>query len=123
MKQRIKYGVIIIIIIIAGLLSRRIHGMPLWIGDTLYAAMMYFMLRLVLLRKTVLFIAVISLLICFAIEFSQLWQAPWLNQLRSTLPGKLILGQGFLWEDLLAYTLGAALGALMDKYFCGRLRK
>lgn len=123
MKQRIKYAVVSIIIIIAGLLSRRIHGMPLWIGDLLYATMMYFMLRFVLLRKTVLFIAVISLLICFAIEFSQLWQAPWLNQLRSTLPGKLILGQGFLWEDLLAYTLGAALGALMDKYFCSRLRK
>lgn len=123
MKQRIKYGVIIVIIIIAGLLSRRIHGMPLWIGDTLYATTMYFMLRFVLLCKTVLFIAILSLLICFVIEFSQLWQTPWLNQLRSTLPGKLILGQGFLWEDLLAYTLGAALGALMDKYFCGRLRK
>ncbi len=123
MKQRIKYAVIIIIIIIAGLLSRRIHGMPLWIGDTLYATMMYFMLRFVLLRKTVLFIAVLSLLICFVIEFSQLWLTPWLNQLRSTLPGKLILGQGFLWEDLLAYTLGTALGALMDKYFRGRLRK
>lgn len=47
-----------------------------------------------------------SLLICYGIEFSQLYQSIWINELRNTLLGRYTLGQGFLWTDILAYTFG-----------------
>ena len=46
------------------------------------------------------------LYLCFLLEFSQLYQVKWINNIRKTGPGKLVLGQGFLWSDLLAYSLG-----------------
>lgn len=114
MKQRIKYSLIIVIIIASGLLSRKIGFLPSWIGDMLYATMMYFIVRFVCLQKDKVFIAACSLGICFLIEFSQLYQAGWINTLRSTLPGRLVLGQGFLWSDLPAYTLGVAIAFVTD---------
>src|SRR6218665_1335813 len=114
MKQRIKYSLIIVIIIATGLLSRKLGFLPSWIGDMLYATMMYFIVRFVYLEKDKVFIAACSLVICFLIEFSQLYQADWINNLRSTLPGRLVLGQGFLWSDLLAYTLGVVIAFVID---------
>lgn len=56
-----------------------------------------------------------GLLFCFAIEFSQLYKAPWINELRHTLFGRLVLGEGFLWSDLLCYVVGIGIGILVDK--------
>ncbi len=55
------------------------------------------------------------------VEISQLYQDPWINNIRNTLIGHLILGKGFLWSDLLAYTIGvitacAFEGLLLKKY-------
>ena len=47
-----------------------------------------------------------SLLICHAIEFFQLYQSEWIIEIRKTLFGRYVLGQGFLWTDILAYTFG-----------------
>jgi hypothetical protein len=115
LKTRCHYFIAIIIVIALGLLSRKLAFVPLWTGDLLWALMVYFMVRVILIRATIKQVALISLLLCFAIECSQLYQAPWINQIRQTLPGRLILGQGFLWGDLLAYTVGVGLGALADR--------
>lgn len=114
-RQRYSYALVILIIIILGLLSRRITVFPAETGDALYASMMYFMVRFFLIRHKIKELAIISLVICFAIEFSQMYQAPWINTIRTTLPGRLILGQGFLWIDLLAYVVGIAFAALIDR--------
>lgn len=53
-------------------------------------------------------VALLSLAVCYLVEFSQLYQAPWIITIRRTLPGRLVLGHGFLWSDLLAYTAGIA---------------
>jgi hypothetical protein len=55
------------------------------------------------------------LLICFAVEFDQLVQAPWLVELRAHPLGHLVLGSTFGWADLIAYTAGVAIAALVDK--------
>ena len=55
-----------------------------------------------------------SLLFAFLIESSQLYQAPWLNALRDTRLGGLILGYGFLWSDLVCYTVGIGIGYGFD---------
>jgi hypothetical protein len=113
-KQRYKYASIILIIIIMGLLSRKTTVLPAATGDVLYAAMMYFIVRFFVIRYKIKKVAIISLAVCFTIECSQLYQAAWINNIRMTLPGRLILGHGFLWGDLLAYVSGVTLASLTD---------
>ncbi len=55
-------------------------------------------------------VALISILTCFLIEFSQLYQAEWINEIRKTRLGGLILGFGFLWSDLVSYAVGGMMG-------------
>ncbi|HEY9195244.1 MAG TPA: DUF2809 domain-containing protein [Mucilaginibacter sp.] len=107
--------VLTIITIITGLLSRHYKFIPLFIGDILWATMVYFIMRFLFISKSGKFIIVSALIFCFAIEFSQLYKAPWINDIRHTLLGKLVLGQGFLWSDLLCYMAGVGLGSIIDK--------
>lgn len=55
-----------------------------------------------------------SLVIAFAIEFLQLYQAPWIQALRANKLAYLVLGNGFDPLDLLAYVLGIGVGAVVD---------
>ena len=118
-KQRYKYAIIILLIIIAGLLSRQTQSLPASTGDALYAAMMYFIVRFFALKWKIKKVAITSLIICFIIEFSQMYHAMWIDNIRHTLAGHLILGQGFLWSDLLAYITGVAFACLSDTLIKG----
>jgi hypothetical protein len=115
LKPRLKYCIFIIIVIVAGLLSRKVLWLPQWVGDLLWALMVYLMVRVLLINASLKQVAIISLAFCFLIEFSQLYQADWINHIRQTLPGRLILGQGFLWSDLVAYMGGVMIGVLGEK--------
>jgi len=106
MKSRVYYFILICFIIILGLLSRKVDFIPLFIGDILYAVMIYFIVRFSLIKSNPKKIAIGSILICYIIEFLQLYQANWIVEVRNTTIGGLIFGQGFLWGDLLAYTFG-----------------
>ena len=121
LRSKITYFVLIIITIIAGLLSRHFAIIPLFIGDILWALMVYFIIRFIFIRKPVKLLVTGSLLFCYAIEFSQLYKAPWINDLRQTLFGRLVLGAGFLWSDLLCYTVGVAIGIWIDMSLNKRL--
>jgi hypothetical protein len=46
------------------------------------------------------------------LEFLQLWQPAWLQAIRATLPGRLVLGNTFVWSDVLYYIIGCVLGWL-----------
>lgn len=116
-NKRVLYLLLILITIVAGLLSRKISGIPAAAGDALWAMMIYLLMRMFLIRRSLKFAALVAILLCFAVEFSQLYRAPWINAIRTTLPGRLILGQGFLWSDLPAYALGVALGLLVDHFY------
>jgi hypothetical protein len=109
-KARLTYIISALLVIVAGLLSRSIAVIPLWVGDVLWALMIYLLVRALFINIPLKQAVLISLLFCFCIEFSQLYQAAWINRIRQTLPGRLILGQGFLWGDLLAYMVGIAMG-------------
>lgn len=52
--------------------------------------------------------------ISLAVELSQLSQADWLVALRHTLPGRLLLGSGFVAVDLVRYFAGACTAAGID---------
>jgi hypothetical protein len=45
-----------------------------------------------------------------AIEFLQLWKPPLLEAIRATFPGRLLLGNTFLWDDFPPYFVGCLLG-------------
>ena len=116
-QPRRTYGIAIFLIILIGIASRKLDGIPLFVGDVLYATMLYFMVRFLMLKARPSLVFTLALLLCFAIEFQQILQYEWLVALRQTLAGKYILGQGFLWSDLLYYTVGAGLGYILDAFF------
>ncbi|SHL19103.1 ribosomal maturation YjgA family protein [Flavobacterium xanthum] len=114
-NQRVTYLILILTIILLGLFSRTFTFIPLCIGDILYAAMIYFMVRFLLLKTSKLKIAWIAIAICFAIEFSQLYQSEWIIAVRKTVPGHYILGQGFLFSDLIASIFGVLTAFILDR--------
>ncbi len=121
------YAAFTVITIITGLLVRSLSAylypvINLYAGDALYAVMVYFIISFIRPHNKTINKALIALVICYAIEFSQLYQAPWINAVRQTLPGRLVLGSGFLYSDLLAYAIGAFVALVLDQYFIS-LRK
>ncbi|TDE00448.1 DUF2809 domain-containing protein [Flavobacterium sandaracinum] len=114
-NHRVNHLITISIIILLGLFSRTFTFIPLCIGDVLYATMIYFMIRFLLLKTSKLKIVWIAIAICFAIEFSQLYQSDWIIAVRKTVPGHYILGHGFLFSDLIAYCFGVLTAFILDR--------
>jgi hypothetical protein len=114
-SPRIPYFVLIVVTIIIGLLSRHYTFIPLFIGDVLWATMVYFIMRFLFVAKAIKFAVIASIIFSYAIEFSQLYKAPWIDNLRHTLFGRLVLGDTFSWGDLLSYIAGIAIGVLADR--------
>lgn len=75
-------------------------------GDALWAAMMFWWVTALTPATSPGRRAVVALAISWAVEFSQLSRAPWLEALRSTRLGPLVLGTGFDPRDLASYTAG-----------------
>jgi hypothetical protein len=78
--------------------------------------MIYLLTRVILINNKAIQIVIISLLICYGIEFLQLYQGEWMIELRKTLFGRYVLGQGFLWTDIIAYTFGITIAFLIEKF-------
>lgn len=57
---------------------------------------------------------VLALVFSYLIEISQLYHAPWIDAIRATALGGLVLGFCFLWSDILCYTVGVLLGIIVD---------
>ena len=114
-NKRWIYLAIISAIIVLGLASRK-HGefIAEYSGDTLWAAMVYCGIRFLFPSLSILKTIVISLLFSYCIEISQLYQADWANTVRNTTLGALIFGHGFLWSDMICYTVGVSLSAVID---------
>lgn len=121
-KTRFLYGILILNTLVLGISSRKYNEIPLFLGDILYAALIYFGFRFWLLishkRNQILF----PTLFCFGIEFLQLCQAGWLVSLRKTNLGHYVFGQGFLWSDLGCYVLGILFAYLCDNFIILKTR-
>jgi hypothetical protein len=113
------YAVLAVAVIASGLLWRS-GFIPLppslsnYGGDALWALMVFLGFGFLFSKASTLTIALLALSFSWGVEFSQLYHAPWIDAVRTTIPGKLILGTTFNWPDLLAYALGIALGALVE---------
>ncbi len=118
-RNRIIYACLCLIIVLLGLSTRVFQEylpafLKLYIGDTLWAIMIFLGFASVYKTASTIQIAVISILFCYGIECSQLYQGEWIVRLRETALGGLILGYGFLWSDMIAYTVGIAVGGLTE---------
>lgn len=107
MKRKIIISLIgIAVLIPLGLISRHINCLPNEVGDALWAMMIFCIWRIILSRKPLTIVAVVSLINSYLVEFSQLITWSFLVEFRKTFLGHVMLGQGFLWADLVAYTIG-----------------
>ncbi len=105
---------------ILGLLSRKFMSyvpnlIAPYLGDVLWATMVYFGFRFLFPKLSTNTSFIIAIIFSFGIEFSQIYQAKWINNIRATTLGGLVLGHGFLWSDLLCYTIGILIGSFIDK--------
>ena len=120
MKRNYKiYTLIIICIIGLGLPSRIIpQYFPQWYviyaGDFFWAMLVFFIFAN-LFKLTSKNAFSFSLLFAYSIEISQLFHFDWLQKLRSIKILTLLLGSGFLWSDIVAYTFGISLALIIDK--------
>jgi hypothetical protein len=121
-RQRRNPLVQIILIALACLLgigSRRYaHALPAFIaayaGDTFWALAAFLGFGVILLRASTLRVALLAMAFSVAVELSQLYHAPWIDSIRHTTLGGLVLGFDFVWSDLACYALGVGLGVLVD---------
>lgn len=120
MRQRGGIALALGAVIAVGLFSRSAAADVLpacvgrYAGDTLWALALFLGLRLLSPRSAPLRVAVLTGGLALAVELSQLYQAAWLNTLRATRPGALLLGHGFMASDLLCYAFGCTLGVGMS---------
>ncbi|MDA2313401.1 MULTISPECIES: DUF2809 domain-containing protein [Bacillus cereus group] len=118
-RNRLLYATFTIIVIILGLSSRKFaYALPEllndYLGDTLWALMIFIGFGFLFPKIETKKLAFISLIFCYGIEMSQLYHAEWIDNIRATTLGGLVLGYGFLWSDLVAYTIGVGVGFLFE---------
>ncbi|MFD6508206.1 DUF2809 domain-containing protein [Bacillus sp. NPDC060175] len=116
-RNRLLYVMFTIVVIILGLSSRKFaFALPDllndYLGDALWALMIFTGFGFLFPKIETKKLAFISLIFCYGIEISQLYHAPWIDNIRATTLGGLVLGYGFLWSDLVAYTIGVGVGML-----------
>lgn len=124
-RNRLAYLIVGCGVVALGLSSRRFavrlpDFLAAYSGDTLWALMVFVVIGFFAPRWSSARVAVLALLFSFAVEFSQLYHSPWIDGLRRTRIGGLILGYGFLWSDLLCYAVGVALGWLVERMLYSR---
>lgn len=118
-RNRIAYALIICFVVIVGLASRRYsEHLPYFIatyaGDTLWTLMVFLLIGFLFPSLSTLKVAIIALLFSFGIEFSQLYHAPWIDDIRQNRFAALVLGRGFLWSDLVCYSVGVMIGGISE---------
>ncbi|KLA32003.1 MULTISPECIES: DUF2809 domain-containing protein [Bacillus cereus group] len=118
-RNRLLYALFTIVIIILGLSSRKLafalpHLLNAYLGDALWALMIFTGFGFLFPKIDTKKVAFISLLFCYGIELSQLYHAEWIDSIRATTLGGLVLGYGFLWSDLVAYTIGVGIGMFCE---------
>ncbi len=115
-------------VIILGLASRKypflfpvIFGK--YPGDALWALMVLLICAFFKPGAATGRLALTALAISCLVEFSQLYQAPWINAIRHTTMGHLVLGSTFSWLDMVAYAVGVSAGALFDAWAVSRMQR
>lgn len=118
-RNRVIYSLIVIVIIVLGIWSKKAHTfIPAffndYLGDSLWAAMIFFGFGFVFDTMNTKKVALGSILFCYIIEFSQIYHANWIDNIRNTTLGRLVLGYTFSWTDLIAYAFGIGIAIIFE---------
>jgi Protein of unknown function (DUF2809) len=119
-RSRPTYALAATLVIGIGLLWRsKLLPLPYFVakygGDSLWALVVFLCLGFSFPRGSTTRMALLAVGFAWSIEFLQLYHAPWIDGIRSTRLGHLVLGSVFNSKDLLAYAVGVALGAWAER--------
>ena len=107
----------LIAVIALGLASRKFPALfpalfGKYPGDSLWALMIFLGTAFCKPQASPQNIAALAFATSCLVEFSQLYQAAWINSIRSHPLGHLVLGSTFSWLDIAAYFVGVLVGAI-----------
>lgn len=119
LTHRMFYAAAAFVVILVGLATRScpqyFHPfLTEYAGDVLWGLMMFLLVSTLLAACPAWKRATVALALAFGVEFSQLYRAPWIDSIRHTTLGALVLGHGFLWSDLVCYAVGILMGSCAE---------
>jgi hypothetical protein len=113
-KYRIALLISILIIVPLGYMVRFYGTAPEWLNDSFgsiaYEIFWILLVAFLFPQASPVWTAVGVCLATCVLEFLQLWQPPFLQAMRATLLGRLVLGNTFTWSDFPSYFIGSFLG-------------
>ncbi|MBL7644890.1 MAG: DUF2809 domain-containing protein [Candidatus Hydrogenedentes bacterium] len=118
--KSLAYLLCAIVVALLGLASRRFgDSLPAFLaeyaGDTLWALLVFLGVSALRPDARLWIRGAMALGVAFLVELSQLYHAPWIDGIRATTIGGLVLGFGFLWSDLVCYAVGVTIGMSLDR--------
>lgn len=121
-RSRPAYALAVTLVIGIGLLWRsKLLPLPQFVakygGDSLWALVVFLCFGFAFPRRSTTWMALLAVGFAWSVEFLQLYHAPWIDGIRSTRLGHLVLGNVFNSPDLLAYAVGVGLGAWAERAF------
>ena len=116
-RSRVAISGVLAVVVVLGLASRKYAGFipeffAIHSGDALWTVAVVLSLAFLRPSWSAWPLGLIAFGISVGVELSQLLDWRWLNAIRRTTLGGLVLGHGFIWIDLLRYFIGALLAAL-----------
>lgn len=91
-----------------------------YLGDTLWPILFYFLGRFCFPNVAARALLWATLSITLALEFGQLWNPPTLQWLRQQPVIGFILGNHFIWSDVICCLVGAFFALLVDQLCIAR---
>ena len=116
-RTRLRLGAALFVTIWLGLASRRwpLPGLfAEYTGDALYAVAAFWAIALLRPALPAPWLLLAAWGAATAVELSQLVRLDWLDAVRATRLGGLLLGHGFQAADLVAYAVGAGAAFVAD---------
>ncbi len=118
-RRRARTAAVLLAVVALGLVSRSgVEWLPRWFtahgGDALWTAAVYTSLAWLMPAASALRLVASAFGISVLVELSQLLSFAPLDAVRRTLPGRLLLGQGWQSADLARYALGAVAAFVCD---------
>lgn len=113
------YALVAALVVCLGLASRSEWvSLPAFVakyaGDALWALLVFLGMGFLLPAQPTWRVAGMAAAFAGAVEFSQLYHAPWIDACRGYRLGALILGDTFAWGDIAAYGVGIACGVAAE---------
>lgn len=110
-------------VIVAGLCLRLFGygiGLPFFIvkygGSLLWGSMVYLLIAALFVARAKLLTIVTAEVFAIAVELVRLLHTPWLDAFRETMVGALLLGKVFSPWNIVVYTIGIGIAALIEKW-------